>query len=129
MRVSVAFLLFLLPLFSSAQNEIENLNTLFHGRLNFEENKKGITVEFLKNGEVFRSDVFKPEKIDGEKLRYEKEENGIILECLDYYPKCFDRKVEKTKSRQPYSRLLLHVRDLAEADSVITEMKSLIAKE
>ena len=40
-------------------------------------------------------------------MKYIKEDKSIELRCKTTYPNCIDRKIVKTKSRQPYSRTKL----------------------
>ncbi len=124
MRTILFMLILVICTGANAQKEqTQKLNELFQGTHHFDLQKKGLKVNFLKNGEVFRTDFFILTEIDWNNLVYNAEENNVSIRCLGTYPNCVDRKIVKTKSRQPVPRISLKVGGEDQAQKAIELFK------
>ena len=99
--------------------EEAELNSLFSGSYSFSLNKKSLEVEFLKDGEAYLSDAFLYSVIDWEKVQYDEEDHSVVIPCLAEQRPCIDRKIYKTKTRQPFPKTEWKVGSKDEADKVI----------
>ena len=69
------------------------------------ENKKGLTVSFYKNGEIYRRDIVGLEDLDPETIKYSEEEKYISIHCYSAAEGCVDRKLFESKIRRGYKRI------------------------
>lgn len=127
MRIFLLLFFGLMIVRASAQKElIDELNGLLEPGIRFSEVKKGIQVEFISKGDVFRSEYFVSDDVDIESIRFESENQKIWLECHKSAGKCFDRKIFRTKSRQPYPMLYFEVKENEKAVRVVELLKELV---
>ena len=118
----VLFSLFCNVILAQKQEVIE-LNEAFEGKYEFTHVKKGLEIDFLKNGETFRKEFFRSFEIDWEGIYLNEEDNVIVIACKDVYPNCIDRKIFKTKNRNQYSKTLLKITDSQQANTAIEIFK------
>ena len=104
--------------------ELTELNTLFSGKYEFVQTKKGIEIKFVKNGELIRKEFFKTSEINWDEIYFNENDLVLVIACKDFYPNCIDRSIIKTKSRNQYSKTTLKVNGAEEATSAIKLLKS-----
>ncbi len=110
------------------KDEVQKLNDLFQGKQVFALQKKGLKVDFIKGGEIFRTDFFRFSDINFEKISFNQDEMNVSIRCLETNPKCIDRKIVKTKSRQPVPRMTLKVNDEKQAQEAIEIFKNMVTE-
>jgi hypothetical protein len=103
--------------------ELAELNTLFSGKYEFVQTKKGIEIKFLKNGELIRREFFKTSEINWDEIYFNENDGVLVFACKDFYPNCIDRSILKTKSRNQYSKTTLRVSGAEEATNAIELLK------
>ena len=125
MKIILGILSILLSCGLFAQKEeISELNQIFDGVYEFSWAKSGLKIDFLKEGDVYREEYLKTSEINWEDVGYNEEREGIVLKCNVNYPKCIDRKIIKTKSRNPYSSTTLKT-DPEQSNNVIEILKKI----
>jgi len=107
-------------------NDMAELTGFFDGKYEFNPVKKGMEVNFLKDNEIIRTEYFRATEINWEEIYFNENDRVIVITCKDFYPKCIDRKIIKTKSRNQYSKTTLKI-DEARANEAIDLLKSLFA--
>ena len=120
--------LFVTPLFAQ-QEEIEELNNIFSGRYEFGLKKKGLSIDFVKDGEVFRQEYMEISEIDWKGLSFVDDKSAVRISCQSVYPNCIDRKIIRTKSRQSYSRSDMKVSGSEEGQKTIELLGKLFIEE
>lgn len=117
-----------LPLFSNAQKPsqepaIQLLNAKLNPTVKVVAKKK-TTIEFYKNGSLFRDDTFHAYEVDSNSVRYSEEEKSLILECRSETPKCIYRNIYSSKLQGPYNRVAIEVKP-EDAPQMISAIKYL----
>lgn len=105
------------------KQDITELNKILTNEYEFEWTKKGIEINFLKNGETFRKEYFKSADIDWEKLYFNEEDNSIVVTCQANFSDCIDRKIIRTKSRRSVSKTAWKVSSPEKATRAIEILK------
>lgn len=123
-KFSYTVLLMLLFHMTVAQRqEITDLNVLFAGKYEFSEVKKGMEINFLKDGEVIRKEFFKTTEINWEAIYVNEGDSAIVLSCKDFYSNCIDRRIFKTKSRNQYDKTILKINGSEQAATALELLK------
>ncbi|MEQ8325154.1 MAG: hypothetical protein RIE58_06370 [Vicingaceae bacterium] len=121
----ISLLLLSSMLLIAQKDEATALNEMFKGRYHFDANKKGLTLELLKEGDAIRTDAFSFMFIDWDKVYYDEVGNEIEITCLEKFAPCIDRRIMKTKSRQQYPKTEIKVKDEKEAQRAINKLRSM----